>query len=170
MSLKRILFFGLILALGITLGFYLHESKEEKVKKQFQFIAKWVSKENAEEDSFVTAERIQNLSTLFANSFSFKGAHSSLSGTYSPVEIATSIALKRRSFSEIQLNFQDIEVEFPDSESAVVHTTAKLTGSSTCYEKCGSQTTETLNESYTLLFSLKLVEGKYLLDDAQIEQ
>ena len=133
---KPIVAAGLVVLAGIAAVFYLFPSEEKRVRRQFDLLSQYAAKEPGE-DPFSTANRIRNLSGLFAERCEFKiegEALYSLSGSYSRQDVA-GYALRGRSyFSDLSLTFPDLKVRFPEKGSARVRFTAKLKGRSTTGE------------------------------------
>ena len=134
---KSIVAAGLVVMAGIVAVFFFSPSEEKRVRKQLGLLSQYVAKEPGE-DPFSMANRIQNISRLFAENCEFKiegDSFYSLSGSYSRQEVA-GYALRGRSyFSDLSLTFYDLKIRFPEKGSAQVGFTAKLTGRSTTGEK-----------------------------------
>ena len=127
---------GLVVMAGILVYFYLSPGEEKRVKKQFSLLSQYTAKEPGE-DPFSTANRIRNLSRLFAENCEFKiegDSLYSLSGSYSRQEVAGYAIRGRSYFSDLSLTFHDLKVRFPEKGSALVHVTSKLTGRSAAGE------------------------------------
>jgi len=138
MGKARYLLLGIaILVVGILSWKYLFPSEEKRVMKQFELLSQYVEKV-AEEDILSAANRMKNISQLFADPCEFKieGDPSySFIGSYSREEIK-GYALRGRSyFSELSLRFDDYKIEFPEKRRAEVRLTGRLTGRSTAGER-----------------------------------
>jgi hypothetical protein len=147
---------GLVVMAGIAAVFYFSPSEEKRVRKQFGLLSQYVAKEPGE-DPFSMANRIQNISRLFAENCEFKiegDSLYSLSGNYSRQEVA-GYALRGRSyFSSLSLTFHDLKIRFPEKGSASVRFTARLAGR--------SSTGENVDEIRELQCDLNKIEKKWL--------
>ncbi len=151
-----------ILLIGIFLWKYLFPSEEKRVIKPFKLLSQYVEKA-AEEDILSAANRIKNISQLFADPCEFKieGDPSySFVGRYSREEIK-GYALRGRSyFSELSLRFDDYKIEFPEKHLAQVRLTGRLTGRSTAGE--------TVEEARELLCTLNKVGKIWLFSRLEV--
>jgi len=135
-KLKHVIIGGSVVLIGILVVLYLIPSEEKKVRKQFDLLSQYVTKEPGE-DLFSMANRIKNIGRLFTESCEFKiegDPFYSFSGKYTREEVS-GYALRGRSyFSALSLKFYDLKVEFPEKGTAKVNLTARLTGKSTARE------------------------------------
>jgi hypothetical protein len=124
----QILFITLVLAVSCA------PSEEKKVKKQFELLSKWVSKDSRE-NAFTMAKKIQNITTLFTDDCTISVPEESLSGTYSRNEISRYAGQARLRFSKFSLRFTDYHIDFPEAAMATVNLTVRVTGQSTAGER-----------------------------------
>jgi hypothetical protein len=159
---KSIVAAGLVVMAGIMAVFYFSPSEEKRVRKQFDLLSQYVKKEPGE-DPFSMANRIQNISRLFADPCEFKIEGDSLysfSGSYSRQEVA-GYALRGRSyFSDLTLKFYDLKVQFPERGLSQVRLTARLTGRSSAGEQA-----EEIRELQCLL---NKIEKKWLFSQFEV--
>lgn len=150
------------LIVGILAYLCFSPTEEKRVRKQFDLLSQYVEKAPGE-DPFSMANRIQNLSRLFAENCEFKIEGDplySLSGRYSRQEVA-GYALRGRSFfSEMTLKFYDLKVQFPERGLSQVRLTARLTGR--------SNTGERAEEIRELLCLLTQIEKKWLFSQFEV--
>ncbi len=136
-KLRYILLGIVILLIGFFSWKYFFPNEEKKVIKQFELLSQYVEKV-AEEDILSAANRMKNISQLFADPCEFKieGDPSySFIGSYSRDEIKGYTLRGRSYFSELSLRFDDYNIEFPEKNMAQVRLTGRLTGRSTAGEK-----------------------------------
>ncbi len=153
----RYFIMGLILLMGGILSWgYLFPNEEKRVIQRFELLSQYVEKK-ANEDILSTANRIKNLSQLFANPCEFKiegDPFYSLSGTYTKEEVGSYAMRGRSYFSDLSLRFGDYKVEFLDKETARVQLTGRLIGR--------TLSGEGVDEVRELLCTLKKVEKTWL--------
>lgn len=161
-KLKLILIGGLIVLIGVAAVFYLLPSEEKKVRKQFDLLSRYVTKEPGE-DLFSMANRIQNIGKLFAKNCEFKVEGDPLyafSGNYTREEVAGYALRGRSHFSNLSLRFHDLKVEFPEKGMAKVGMTARLSG-----KTAGGENVDEVRE---FLCSLQKIEKKWLFTQFEI--
>ena len=148
--------------IGIMAVFYLLPGEEKKVRKQFDLLSQYVSKEPGE-DAFSMANRIQNIRRLFAENCEFKiegDPFYSFSGNYTREEVAGYALRGRSHFSVLALKFHDLKMEFPDRGTARVQVTARLTGKSAAGEN--------VNEARELMCVLSKIEKRWLFSIIEV--
>ena len=137
MKLRPFLIAGLTVLVAALAVFYFFPSEEKKVRKQFESLSRYVTKEPGE-DLLSMANRTQNIGKLFAQEcqFNIEGdSFYAFSGNYSREDVA-GYALRGRSyFSNLSLKFHDLKIEFPEKGVAKVRLTAVLSGKSTGGER-----------------------------------
>jgi hypothetical protein len=156
---RTILIALIIVFAGLLLGRHLLTGEEKKVKKQFQLLTKWVSKGRGE-GAIKTASKSQSLGSLFADPCTFTTELHSLSGNYSPSEIASYAARARVEFVTLSLRFYDLNVEFPKEGVARVTLTMKVTGRMT-----GG---DWFQETQGIQCLLKKVENRWLFSEVGV--
>ena len=149
----------MLLVIGIGVGLRLFQSDEKRVKKQFDLLSEWVSK-GGDENAIVMARQMQKLGTLFDEKCGLELPADSLSGAYTPEEIASYAARGRARFSKLSLEFLDLEVTFPEHGVAKVSLTARLTGRTSAGEQ--------MRETRELECLLKKIEGKWLFSNIEV--
>jgi hypothetical protein len=156
---KNILIGGLIIIAGAVAAFYLFQSEEKKVRKQFRLLSEWVSKD-AGENLIIMAHKTKSIGTLFDESCKLKSPFESISGIYTPEEISSYAARGRLYCSQLSLKFYDISIRFPEKGLAKVTLTAKLTGRSSSGEH--------FDETHELECSLKKIEKRWLFSEFEV--
>lgn len=149
----------LVVIIGIWAVAHFSQSEEKRVKKQFDSLSEWVSKE-PNESAFTLAKKTQNIGALFAEECRLKADVVLLSGSYTPEEISSYAAQARLQFSKMSLRFYDLTIAFPENDVAKVILTAKLTGKS----KDG----EYVNEIHELASVLRKMENRWLFTDFEV--
>jgi hypothetical protein len=152
-KLKYVLIILVAVGLGLFVVVYFSQSEEKKVRKQFDLLSEYVSKDS-EENAIAMANKMQKLASLFGDSCELQVAVELLSGTYTSEEIASYAARARTRFSKVSLGFRDLEVNFPENGVAKVTLTARLTGQT----RAGEQ----MRETRELECLLKKSETKWL--------
>ncbi len=158
-NLKTVTIALLLVLLGIWAVVHSLPSEEKKVRKQFDLLAESVSKGRGE-GTIGTAQKVQKIRTLFAKNCGLHIRVYSLSGNYTPHEIASHAARARLRFSRLSLRFYDLDIEFPEEGTAKVTLTARLTGTTT--------TGEHVDETRELECVLKRTDGKWLFSDCTV--
>ena len=64
-SVKRIIVAALVVIIGVFAARYIFQSEERKVKKRFNLLSDWVSKD-VDEDNFTMTRKTLGIGTLFA--------------------------------------------------------------------------------------------------------
>lgn len=119
---------AILIVIGVIVAVHhFSQSAEKEVRKQFDRLSEWVSKDPGE-SVFTTSNKMQNIATLFADPCRFKADIISFTGSYTPEEVSRFVARSRFYFSELSLKFYDLEIDFPEEGIANVTLTAKLTG------------------------------------------
>ncbi len=156
---KYIILILLVVMIGIWIALRLSPTEEKRVKKQFHLLSEWGSKDSRE-SAFTMAKKTKDIGTLFAEACRLEADNASLSGTYTPDEISSFAAQARLQFSEVSLRFYDLDVEFPNEDTAKVLLTAKLTGRLIAGEY--------VNEVHELTSVLKKIENRWLFSSFEV--
>jgi hypothetical protein len=158
-KIKHILVILLVVIIGIWAAFTLFQSEEKKIKKEFNSLSEWVSKES-EEDAIAMFNRMRNIRALFHDSCGLKIPGQSISGSYTREEIGSYAAQGRSQFSHLNLKFYDLDIAFTEKEVAKVHLTARLIGRLT--------TGENVDETHEIDCLLKKLEKKWLFTTIEV--
>ncbi len=142
----------LILALGIWAALSLFPTDAKKVKRQFRLLAEYASKE-AGEPPLMTAQKIRNLETLFADPCEIQAPRLGLGGSFPRQEISLMAAAARARYSRLVLRLHDLTVSFPKKDEARVTLTARLIG-----QAAGGQE---VDEPHELECRLKKIEDRW---------
>jgi hypothetical protein len=158
-TIKHIIIAILVVGVGIWAAFHFSQNEEKRVRKQFELLSEWVSKDPGEK-AFTMALKIQGAGALFAEACQIKAPIDSLSGSYTLEEISSYAARARLQFSKLSLHFYDLDIEFPDQAKASVILTANLTGRSTSGER--------VDETHELQCVLEKIDNKWLFTDLEV--
>jgi hypothetical protein len=158
-KLKHILIALVAVGLCLFAVLYFSPSEEKKVRKQFDLLSEYVSKDS-NENAIAMANKMQKLGSLFGDSCELQVAVELLSGTYTREEIASYAARARTRFQKVSLGFHDLEVTFPENGVAKVTVTARLTGQT----RAGEQ----IRETRELECLLKKRENKWLFNHIEV--
>ncbi len=150
-----------VLAVGAGMFAYNHffQSEEAKVKKRFNLLSKWTSKDSGE-NKLATASRANNLKLLFAESCYIQASTYSVSRNYKPQDISSIALMVLSQYSKLSLRFYDIEINISEKESANVVLTAKLSGKLT--------TGENVTGVHELECVLNKIENNWLFNEIKI--
>jgi hypothetical protein len=134
-------------------------NEEKRVKKQFQLLAEWVSKEPGE-SIFTLNQKTKDTGNLFDRPCKVIANPISYSGSFTPEEIAHYAIRSRSFFSILNLRFFDFNIELQERETAKVILTAKLTGT--------LNTGEGVDETRELECVLKKIEDEWLFHQLEV--
>ncbi|OGP53926.1 MAG: hypothetical protein A2162_03885 [Deltaproteobacteria bacterium RBG_13_52_11b] len=157
--LRYILIALVVVGLGLLVTVYFSQSEEKRVRKQFDLLSEYVSRD-PDENTIAMAHNMQKLGSLFGDSCELKIAVEFLSGTYTREEIASYAARARARFPKLSLEFLDLEITFPENGFAKVSLTARLTGRT----RAGEQ----MRETRELECLLKKIEKKWLFNNIEV--
>ncbi len=124
---RHIIIGVLVVTIGIFVTCHVFQSEERKVKKRFNSLAEWVSKDQ-DENNFTMTRKTLGIGTLFAPTCSLETHIDSVSGSYTCQEISSLATRGRLRFSTLSLRFYDLNIEFPEKDRARVILTAQLSG------------------------------------------
>lgn len=159
MKIKYLVVGALIVIVGIVVAITLIPSEEKRVKRQFHLLSEWVSK-SPEENAFTMLQRMKNIGTLFDEQCEIKAPDQSLSGSYTRQEISTYAGSARSHVSQLDLNFYDLRIIFPEKGIARVNLTARLKGRSTAGER--------VDETRELECVLRKIDKKWLFSQIEV--
>jgi len=157
--IKYVVTAAVLLIAGILVAVYLSQSEEKRVKKQFDSLSEWVSKD-ADETAFTMARKTQNIGTLFTESCEFKAPFYSLSGSYTPDDISSYAAQARLGFSRVSLHFYDLDIDFLEKTSAKVMVTGRLKG-----ESKGGERLDEVREVHCVM---KKIDNTWLFNEIEV--
>jgi hypothetical protein len=158
-KIKYIAIALLVAIVGVWAVVHFSESEEKRVKKQFDLLSEWASKDPGE-NAFTMAKKTQNIATLFAQECRFKADVASLSGSYTPEEISRYAAQARLQFTKVSLRFHDLNIQFPEHDMAQAILTARLTGR--------SNDGEYVNEIHELASVLRKIGNEWLFSEFEV--
>lgn len=127
MNRKNLLFItAVILAIG-ALVFYLLPDEEKQVRKQLNLLEQLASKQ-AKETGLQSIKKAAQISSLFTDPCRLKVERLDFEGEFIRKEVINHIQIARNSFSQVNVQFHDITIEFPNKTTANVIMTLQLTG------------------------------------------
>jgi hypothetical protein len=129
-----------LVAVGIWATGCFTESEEKKVRRQFDRLSEWVSRDS-EETIFTAVRKSRNVASVCADDCVVVAEDPSLAGAYGREDIARRTTQVRSSFTELRLQFYDLHIEMADAESANAVVTAGATGT-TRYQEWVDETRE----------------------------
>lgn len=158
-KMKYLIIALLVLMIGVMAIIYFSQSEEKKVKRQFDLLSEWMSKDPGE-NVFTMMNKMKSLGSLFDETCELKIPAQSLSGAYGREEIVSYAAHGRSYFSQLYLKFYDFNIIFPERGLTKARLTARLAGRSTVGEH--------VDEAHELECVLKKIENKWLLSDVEV--
>lgn len=140
-------------AAGMLAFFAFFQSDEALVGKQLNVIAELVSKDSDEHEltAAVTARKIAG---LFADDCWIEIPAHNISKTYAKQELSPRVLSARYRYSEILLQFNDVEIGFPDNQTARVVCTALVEA---LWTGGGG-----IREDYEIVCRFKKIENQWL--------
>jgi hypothetical protein len=149
----------MILIAGIFIFIYFFQSEDKKVRKRFDQLSEWSSKDQGE-DHFTMAGKIKNIGESCAEDFMLIIPEKSIVRKYSPKEIPGLAARLRLPFITLTVKFNDIQIEFTKKKKAKAVATVIFSGS----RKEG----EPAEDIFEVECSLIKPENKWLFSSAEI--
>lgn len=116
-----------VLAIGVFVAREFLKSEEARIRERFARLASTVSKEKKEKP-IAMLHLTRSFRTLFADPCTIDGARRSISGSYSPRELASLVVRGRQSFSELSLAFSDLKITLRNNRTADAVFTAFVRG------------------------------------------
>lgn len=156
---KRLIIALAALTIGIVVVLRLFPGEERKVRKQFALLSKCVSK-GSRENPITTASKVQKLRALLAENCTLKTHIPEFSGRFTGQELSSLIAQARLQFSSLSAKFYDVEIDFPEENTATATVTLTVAGTMTDGVR--------MDETHELECVLKEVEGKWLFSECQV--
>ncbi len=149
----------LVLLTGIWLRARFSESEEKQVRRRFDRLSEWVSKDSGE--TIVTAARkVRSIASIFAHDCSVVTEEPSLSGAWGREDIANRATQIRSSFTDFRLRFYDLDVAFVGRDSASALFTGRVTGWTRYQER--------VDESREVTCTLVRVDGEWVLTRIEV--
>ncbi len=155
-KLKAAVIASLAIIVGVAAFYYFFQSEEAKIKKQFTLLAKHFSKK-PDETKFIAAIESKKILGLFSKNVRLFIPAYSISKTYTHQDLSPLFLSGRSYFSNVSLAFYDFSIDFPETETATVILTARLTGTLSNKEEVA--------ESHELECILKKNEKRWLFSD-----
>jgi hypothetical protein len=149
----------LMVIIGIIFAVTVLPSEEKRVKKRFQLLSEWISK-SPEENPITMLQKMKDIGTLFVEPCELKAPHESLSGSYPRQEISAYAGSARSHFFQLDFQFYDLHIAFPEKEVAKVTLTARLIGKSTAGEQ--------VDEIRELECLLKKIDKKWFFNQIEV--
>jgi hypothetical protein len=156
---KWIITAALIIGLGVFGAYHFLQSDKRKIRKQFQRLSEWVSKEPGE-DRLSWMLRVQKIRRLFAESCTVTDESRSVSRTYSPEEIHAHAVSALSHASKVTLSFHDFDITLVQEGKADVLLTVMVKGTG-----LGG---ENLQDVYEVACALRKVSKEWLFKDIEV--
>ncbi|HBF43664.1 MAG TPA: hypothetical protein DDW42_08580, partial [Desulfobacteraceae bacterium] len=124
---KYIVIAGLLILSVVFVRPCLFQSEKDKVKKQFDLLTEYVSKERGEK-VLKTALKIKGLGMLFAESCMLEAPEYLISGSYANPEVTNLANYARLQFSKLSLRFYDLGINLQNKEVGKANLTCRVKG------------------------------------------
>lgn len=126
-KIKYFIIVSIFIAAGIAVFFFVFESQEAKIKKQFKFIAEKMEK-SEEESPLISSAKAKGLTKVIANPCFINIPTYSYSKKTSSESLTRTILTMRSQYSKISMTFYDFVFDYMDEITAQVIVTAGLKG------------------------------------------
>jgi hypothetical protein len=126
-KIKYFIIVSIFIAAGIAVFFFVFESQEAKIKKQFKFIAEKMEKYE-EESPLISGAKAKSLTKAIANPALIIIPAYSYSKETSSESLTRTILTMRSQYSKISMTFYDFVFDYMDEITAQVIVTAGLKG------------------------------------------
>jgi len=156
---KWITIAALIVVLGVFGAHHVLQSDKRKIKKQFQRLSEWVSKEPGEE-RLKWMLKVQKIRRLFADNCTVTDESRAVSRTYSPEEIYAHAVSALSQCSNLSLRFHDFDITLVREGKAEVLLTARVKGK--------WHAGEDLQDVYEVACALRKVDKEWLFEDIKV--
>jgi len=149
---KNIAIIGLIIIAGIVAFFWIYQSDEARIKKRFTSISELAAKDG-EENELMAALKARKIADVFAKSCRIDIPSESISQTFSKDEIPPHVMAGRARYSRLAVKFYDIQIKFPDDNTADVDLTASVAAL--------TSSNEPVNDIYEVRCALNKIENDW---------
>jgi len=156
---KQIILVCVVVVTAIAAYFVFSQSKTEKVKMQFEFIAEKFNKEKGE-SPIIAAANANKIKEVFTDPFFVQAPAYDIFREASTDDIPPFVLSIRSQYSEISLKFYDYDIEFPAEETAHVSVTERMRAKLTTGEYV-----EDVNE---LSCRLEKIDDNWLITEIEI--
>ncbi len=156
---KTILIAIVVIAAGVYAAFYLFESEESKIKKQFKLMSEVIAKD-AGENKLALAVKTAKLKSLLAEKCSVDYEARSIERNFSSREIAQIVARVLMQYKECSTNFVDIGIEISGEAEASAVFTVELNG-----KTLSGDHVEDIHEVES---ELRKIEGEWVFHDFKL--
>jgi len=119
----------LLVLLAAAAWWFLREDPEAEVRKAHQELSRLLSKDEGQTTAAILLDA-HKLKGLFAESCRIRGAAGSLVRDYTPDEMVSTALQIQGQFHSVSLTFDELLVEFPETNIAFARFTAVLVGQS----------------------------------------
>jgi len=147
------------LIIALAAAWHMTRSDKRKIKKRFDLFSGYLLKEGPE-NAVMMALKVKNIGTLFDEKCLLEVEKYMLTGTYSPEQITSYAATARARFTNVELKFYDISIEFPGKNIAHISATSTISGTM----KSG----EVANDAHEIVAEMKKVEKNWLFSKMSV--
>ncbi len=138
---------------------YFFPSRTRQVKRQFGSLSEWVSKDGPEGNLTMVNEATR-ADQFFAPRCAWEAPKYDLNGTVTPQEVSRYYFAGRARFNKLSLKFYDLDIRFPESRTARVNGTVRITGTL----KDG----DSVSETHEVECTLQKTHGKWLFSQVTV--
>jgi len=154
---------GIVISVLLLIAgwWFFHEDPEADVREAHAELARLLSKAESDPDRsmLVDARRMQN---LFAETCDVTGDAEMFVGSYTREDMVSTIVQVQAMFTNVELTFHELEVEFPAEDDARVNYTAVLVSRSTMTDG------EAVAETRDVVSRLRKIEGEWLFSEFRL--
>jgi hypothetical protein len=156
---RRKIVLALLLGAAAAAAVILSQSETKKVKKSFNRLADWASKDG-EENLVTLARKARDIGTLFAGECEFKTHVVPFSGVLTPEDVSGYAMRGRALFSSLNVKFYDETITFQEEDLARAGVTLRVKGLLTSGEP--------IQETHEIDCVLRKIEARWLFSRFEI--
>jgi len=131
---------------------YFFPTRTRQVKRRFKTLASSISKDGPE-GNLTQLQQAVGAAKFFADPCAFESEYYNLAGSFSSREISGYCFEGRSRMKRLRLKFYDVQIGFPEKDTASVEATVRLTGTT----KAGDDVAET----HEITCELKKSDGEW---------
>ena len=119
---------AVLILIALTAAFlHFFQSESRRIKKRFDSLAETVEKAG-DENQIAAGAAARRVGRMFAESCRIRIPRQDISRDFTPDEIAAAVMRLRKHYERISVDFNDIDIVFPEGERASVSLTASISG------------------------------------------
>lgn len=150
MNRKIVILFVILCA--TALFFFLLPSDEKKIRHNLELLAEY-SSSTGEDGTLATLSKARNAANLCTESCAIEFESFTLKQQFSRKDISDHILMLKKMLPDTRFTFNDIQIDFPEADKALINTTLSLNGK-TKHQR--------FTDAYELKSSVVKIEGDWL--------